>query len=300
MPETPCAGGRRLGERVGAPAALSLLGFATAFYELGTKSIWLDEAVSITYARGSMAELWQVASRSDPNMGLYYLLLHVWIRLFGESEAAVRSLSACCAGLAVGATTVLGTRLFGRRAGVLAGLLLALDGFFVEYAQTARAYTLVVLLVTLSSLWFVTELERPTRASAVGYVLASVLSVTAHYFAVFVLLVQLSTVLVLRKRAAFTRRWLTLGGLILVGVIPEAVFASRAGTQNISWISRPTFGQLVSLPASLTGGSGLLALVVPLPSVVSRSPSGCSLAAPERPGLGGWASSRPGCCFRSG
>ncbi len=243
-------------------AALTILAFAVASYRLGTKSFWLDEAVSADHARLGLSGLWKVISGGDPNMGLYYALLHFWVRIFGSGETAIRSLTVVLGGLAVPVTALLGQRLFGRAAGLVAGLLLALSPFFVQYEQTARSYALVVLLVALSSYFFVAELDRPSRWTRVGYVLASVLAIYAHYFAAYVLLVQLLTLLAVKRRAALTREWLTAGVAVAVMCAPEAVFAVRAGTGGISWISKPSLSSLVHLPAVIAGGSLLASVLI--------------------------------------
>ena len=208
-----------------------------------------------------MSGLWTVITSHDPNMGLYYVLLHFWTRVFGYSEAAVRSMTVVLAGFAVPVMYLLGRRLFGRRAGIIAALLLAMAPFFVQYEQTARSYALVVLLVLLSSYFFVGELEKPSRATLVAYVVASVLAVYAHYFAAFVLLVQALTLIAVRRRGAVTVAWLSAAGAIVALCIPAAVFAHRAGTSNISWIHTPGLGTLFHLPTDLAG-SRLLALAL--------------------------------------
>jgi mannosyltransferase len=230
-----------------------------ALHGLAAKSLDLDEAVSVEHARLGASGLWSVVSGGDPNMGLYYVVLDGWLRLFGDSETAVRSLTAISAGLAVPVVALLGIRLFGRVAGLVAGLLLALDAFHVQYAQSARAYGLVVLLVALSSYFFVAELQEPSRYHRVGYVLASSLAVYAHYFAAFVLLAQLLALVAVRRRAALTREWLTVGAAVLALCAPAAVLAMRARTGAISWIVEPDLGDLINLPVRLAGGSVPLA-----------------------------------------
>jgi hypothetical protein len=221
----------------------------------------LDEAVSANHARLGLRGLWTVISTSDPNMSLYYVLLHFWVRLFGSNEAAVRSMTVVLAGAAAPVMVLLGKRLFGRGVGLLAGLLLVLGPFFLQYEQTARSYALVVLLVELSSYFFVVTLEKTARAPLVGYVLSSALAVYAHYFAAYVLLVQLLTLLAVRRRGAFTREWLIAAGAVLVLCTPEVVFALHAGTKNVSWITTPTFGSLIRLPTALAGGHALAVLL---------------------------------------
>ena len=257
-------GCRRTGGVLGGPVlALTILGFALASYRLGTKGLWLDEAVSANHARLGLSGLWTVITSHDPNMGLYYVLLHFWTRVFGNSEAAVRSMTVALAGFAVPVMYLLGRRLFGRSAGLVAALLLAVAPFFVQFEQTARSYALVVLLVLLSSYFFVAELEKPSRATLVAYVLASVLAVYAHYFAALVLLVQALTLIAVRRRGAVTVAWLSAAGAIVALCIPAAVFAHRAGTSNISWIHTPGLGTLFHLPTDLAG-SRLLALALVL------------------------------------
>ena len=67
--------------------------FAGAFlrlYQLGAESLWYDEVVSVEFAgMGSPSEIVE-ATKKDNNFPPYYLLLHYWIALFGDSEFSVR------------------------------------------------------------------------------------------------------------------------------------------------------------------------------------------------------------------
>jgi 4-amino-4-deoxy-L-arabinose transferase-like glycosyltransferase len=240
---------------------LMLVGLVAAFYGIGTKGLWLDEAFSAKYAQLRFGGLWHVVSKTDPNMGGYYTLLHLWTGVFGHGEAAVRSLSAVAGCLAIPLAVVLGTRLFGRGAGLLAGLLLALNPFFVQYEQIARSYTLLVLLILASCLAFVTALENPTRGRLLAYVLASALSLYMHYFAALVLLVQFATLLVLAPAPGVRKRWAIAVAALIVLCVPELVFAARAGSQGVEWIGTPTFSDLVRLPSGLVGGTALAVLL---------------------------------------
>jgi mannosyltransferase len=159
------------------------------------------------------------------------------------------------AGLAVLVVALLGSRLFGRTAGLIAGLLLAVDAFFVQYAQTARSYALLVLLVALSSYFFVAELERPSRTTRALYVLSSVAAVYAHIFAVFVLIAHALTLVAMRRREAFTREWMTAAVAIAVLLAPAVALAGGAGTGAIDWIPKPRPSDLVDLPGWLAGHS---------------------------------------------
>src|SRR3954468_16100993 len=79
-------------------------------------AMWLDEAQSVSFASLPLTRI-PGALRQDGAPPLYYLLLHVWIRLFGDSDAAVRSLSVV---LSLAGMLVLGwvvSQWMGRRAG---------------------------------------------------------------------------------------------------------------------------------------------------------------------------------------
>jgi mannosyltransferase len=236
---------------------LTILAFGVAALHLGAKSLWLDEAESARFT-SSLTELRHTVTGGDPNMGLYHVLLYLWQQVFGSGEIALRSLSVLFGGLSVPVIVLLGTRLFGRPAGLLSGLLLALSPFFVHYEQTARAYPLLVLLVLLSSYFFVRQIEQPSRPALIAYVLASVLAIYAHYFAAFILLVQFLTLLAVKRRAALTKEWLVAAGAIGILCVPEAVFAHRKGTVSVGWIPVPSLNDLVDLPSDVAGSRLLL------------------------------------------
>lgn len=235
--------------------ALTILAFGVASFRLGAKSLWLDEGVSADHAQLGLSGLWQVVSRTDPNMGLYYVMLHLWVGVFGDADTSLRAMSVLLGGLAVPAVALLGRRLFDRASGLAAGLLLALAPFFVHYEQTARSYALVVTLTALSSYFFVVELERPSRRTRAAYVLVSALAIYAHYLAAFVVVVQAATLLAVRRRAAFSRGWTASGACLAVLCAPEIVFAARAGPGQIEWIPRPSITGLLHLPGDLAGGT---------------------------------------------
>src|SRR5688500_4077150 len=167
-----------------------------AFLFIGRKSFWGDEAFSVALAGSDWETLWHVLAERQANMGAYYLLLKGWTAVAGDGEAAARSLSALAAIAAAGVLYVLASRLFGRFVGLVGGVALALNAFLVRYAQEARGYTLVLLGATLASLAFVRLIEAPrSRRVWVAYVVVSTVSLYCHFFAAFVVIAHLATLL---------------------------------------------------------------------------------------------------------
>ena len=68
-------------------------------YRLGTPSIWFDEAFSVELARQPLPLLWHIIWGPEPNMELYYLLLHFWLGLtatfWSASNRVCRAFSLC-------------------------------------------------------------------------------------------------------------------------------------------------------------------------------------------------------------
>ena len=123
---------------------------------------------------------------------LHYVALHAWVRVFGHAEASVRLPSALAGVASVFVLYLLTKRLFGVGAALVAALLLAVAPYQIEYAQEARAYTLLVLMSLLSCLLFVRLLDtnHAERRRDVTYVLASAAALYSHLYAVFTLAAQ--------------------------------------------------------------------------------------------------------------
>ncbi len=81
---------------------------------------------------------------------LYAVSLNRWMTLFGDSDLALRSLSALFSLLSIGVVFAIAAYLFGVEAGLAAAFVQALSPFDVHYAQEARMYSLVVLMSALS------------------------------------------------------------------------------------------------------------------------------------------------------
>jgi mannosyltransferase len=242
-----------------AVCVLAAIALSLGFVDLGAKSLWLDEAIGVE--RAANQDLLS-ALFGGHNMGLYTVLLHFWIRMFGDSETAARSLSVCFAALCVPAVFLVGRRLFDRRTGLIAAVVLVPNAFLLSWAQQARSYTLLILLVTLSSYFFLGELEQPSWTNRLLYVVSSALAVDAHYFGAFVVAAQLLTVLVLRRRGAFTEEWLGVGVAIALLCLPEVHNMLRRGAEPLSWISRPRAVSLYRVSLDLAGGSRLVLAIL--------------------------------------
>ena len=163
-----------------------LVAAVLCFIALGRRSFWLDESVSVTAARLNWPAFVHWIHTGEGNMSLYHLVLFGWVRLFGSSEIAARSLSAIAGIASVGVLYLLAKHLAGVRVALWASLLLAVNPLFVRYAQEARGYSLCLLLVTLASYLFLRALSRPGWGNWIAYALVAGLSGYAQVFAMLV------------------------------------------------------------------------------------------------------------------
>ncbi len=251
--------------------ALTAVALTANLIGLGSKSLWLDEATSVGYAMlGPRIVLSDLVQR-DPNMALYYLLLSLWVKLFGSGEVAVRLPSALCAALTAPVTYLIGRRLFDRRSGVLAGLLTGAGAFVVSYGQTARGYTLLVLLLCLATLFLVMDIERPSRLTKAGYVLAAVLAFHVHFFAALVVAAHAIALVVITRTKALSAGYLGAGLAVAVLCAPILLLASRDSAVGLLWLRRPGVTALVRMFADWAGGDLVLLALLCAGSVVALS-----------------------------
>ena len=137
-------------------AAIMLLATVLRLPGLSERSLWLDESYSAWFAALPLHELWTDAPLYETHPPAYYTLLKGWIALFGDGEAALRSLSVA-ASVANVLLLALAGRLLGLerhvdRIALLGALLLALNPSVVVYAQEARPYALQMLTATCAIL----------------------------------------------------------------------------------------------------------------------------------------------------
>lgn len=163
---------------------------------LGSDSVWLDEAVSVDIAHeGPLGIARRAADETHPP--LYYTLLHFWMAVFGDSETAVRALSAAIGTTIVPVAFALGRELAGGAAGVGAAVLVAVSPIQVQYAQEARMYALLALTSGISFLALSRILRAPSKAWVVLYAAATAAMLYSHVYGLFLLAAQAAFVAVL-------------------------------------------------------------------------------------------------------
>lgn len=204
-----------------------VLGAALRVYQLGAESYWFDEIIMVHVTDQPTGDLLRQLFRSA-RAPLYPLLGHVWVQLFGTGEAATRSLSALCGALSIPLMYLVGEKLFSRKVGFIAALIMTLSAFHVYYSQEYRYYSLVMLLTLAAALFFIEALETGRLRPFLLFGLAGVALFYAHPLsaALFIGALGLFFLLLLVWKPAHRARlpaWLVSQALIVVGAAPTVL-----------------------------------------------------------------------------
>ncbi len=265
-------------------AVFSILALALAlrFYDLAGESLWYDEAYSVWTSAMDIVSLpllwrWQI------EFPLYYVLLHFWIKLFGQGEFAVRAFGALVGALTVIPMYHLGKALFGRRAGAIAAILLAVNPYHVWYSQEVRMYACAVLFTLVSVYAFWRLMHRGGWGWWVAHALVTGLTFHLHYYIGWMVLAENLFYIwwlwrgkggISRQRIWLKlRRWIIDQCVVLLLALPAfAVFLTKLLARNQwGWLAErygtPGLSDLVGLfvtyiLGSAFPGSSRLSLII--------------------------------------
>ena len=127
------------------PIAAAGLLAALSVHELGARSLWRDEIASVVFASSRLPGLIHSLATAEANWTVYYLLLHFWLK-GGLDEAWIRLFSVLFGVATILPIYVIGRRLGGQLAGVLAALVFAATPFVIRYDQEARGYSMTMFV----------------------------------------------------------------------------------------------------------------------------------------------------------
>ena len=260
-----------------------LCGLALFFnlYRIGGPGLWFDEVLSVARAWQPLPVLFRIISTTQPNMALYYVVLHFWLSVTGHAgipatEAVVRFPSAVFSAAGSLLLYFLARRFFGARIAFLAALLYVLNTLQLTYAQETRSYALQLLLVISSWYALCVLLSGGLAGSRTSawwliFVLSSTLAIYAQLFSGLVLAAQIGAVVLLcvvptawRAHARRQLRSLIVSCAWIGVMIVPLLCASRVGSKT-GWLPIPAPADLAHLLLIVSSQSRLfLLLAAPL------------------------------------
>jgi 4-amino-4-deoxy-L-arabinose transferase-like glycosyltransferase len=240
--------------------AILALAVGVRLYEIDY-SLDGDELFSVKLASQQFPEVIRVSLEDRPHPPLHNVLLHLWIKAFGMSEASVRALSVLFSAAFLATAYHFLCHLMARWLVLGLLLILALSPLFVYYGQQARPYALIALLASANLLAFVRIMDVPEDTKRVMMWAAScALLLYAQYLGIVVVAVQIAFALLSLPAG---RVWILRYGLAACALIVPWFAAAMGGAilsggeplPHISWIERPSPSDFLWFYVSIFGQS---------------------------------------------
>jgi 4-amino-4-deoxy-L-arabinose transferase-like glycosyltransferase len=246
-----------------------IIGALLRFHNLGGESLWVDEALSWLEAKDGLSNLIKFTD-IEQHPPLHSFALFVAIKLLGDSEWSLR-LPAAIFGVAnIVAVYWLGTLTFGRTAGLIGAVLLALSPFHIKYSQEARTYSLLALAATLYAATCFDYLRAPSLLRGAGVSLTGLALVYCHPYGLldWIAIAAAFATFALPSASPPLRSmlvWAAANIVIAAGFVPWALILARQAHGIAAqgfWIPAPTPEFVVQSLVELVGGRLLAGVIL--------------------------------------
>ncbi len=168
---------------------------------LRSASVFHDEAWSILCARLPIGEMVGLI-RADAGEPIYFLLLKMWIALFGTGEISCASLSLLFSLLNIGLVFAFARSMFGDRVGLVSALFFGFNWLEFHFSTYVRFYPILTTVSILSYFSFFLALTK--KRSIAWFALVSLIGFYTHSYYWFICFSQF-LVLLLFARADIPR-----------------------------------------------------------------------------------------------
>jgi hypothetical protein len=179
-----------------------VVGTGLRFFRLGARELSIDESLSWAEASGRrLKDVVRVQHRLDSGkFPIYELAQHGWMRVFGESEAALRALPALIGTLSIVLVFILGVEVMltvvrsddsdDRRIYMVAAicaLLFAVALPLVEIARQARMYSMTLAWILVQFIFLLRARRLGGLANYGGLTILSTMAVATNFTAILVI-----------------------------------------------------------------------------------------------------------------
>lgn len=214
-----------------------------------------DEVATADMAHRSVGQIWRAIQHIDGVFGPYYLLMHAWTKVFGDSVLSLRLPSILAMAAAVALTGELARRLFGPMTGLLAGGLICLIPNISRYAAEARPYALACMFSMFALLALY-------RRAWVGYA-AAIAALGLCSLVALAALAGHAAIVLIRARADLWRWCVAAAGpVVLLG--PLIWWGVHQRSTQLYWVPPMTIHEVYAFPARLFGTSQVAWLLIGL------------------------------------
>lgn len=222
------------------------IGIILRFKGLTFQSYWLDELFSV-YTSLPSRNFWEMynITINDVHPPLYQTILWLWYHIFGFTEFSGRSLSAFIGSLSIVALYHLGKVLFNKEVGLYAAIITSTNQFLIYYSQEARSNSLLLLLSSISYIYFLKILNNYNKKDFILYLFFTVALVYTHYFGLFLVATQVFVFIYYFIKDTMNRKSLVIMAsitsiILLVSLLPLLDQLISLSEREKIWMKEPT------------------------------------------------------------
>ncbi|MEB3181671.1 MAG: glycosyltransferase family 39 protein [Nostocaceae cyanobacterium] len=169
----------------------------------------------------------------EPHPPLFFISQHLWLRFFGNTEAAMRSLNVLFSIAAIGSAYGLGRVLLGHRGGLLLSALLAVNPFYLFHSLNLRMYAPLVFWGILSA-WSLLNLIFNSYKSKLLWNILLIISIASGLLTFYLYVywvIALAVLAIYLDRQHWLQHGLRLGAGVLL-TLPWGVWGTLKQLRN--------------------------------------------------------------------
>ena len=219
------------------------------------EGMWFDEMNTFLEAKMPFEQVLKVFFTSHIHTPLYYVILHFWMNIFGESDFTLRLLPVIFGTLIIPVVYLCGRELKCDKTALWAAFFTAINSLLIYYSQEMRFYSLTALFSALITLFILRINNNPSKTNITGLTLANAGLLYTHsisFIFVFFEFLIFGLYFALKKKNSFKPLFLS-GFFTIILYSPYLYFRFfklvSAGISNpgitTQWWSKFTFSKIL-------------------------------------------------------
>ena len=221
------------------PLILFCICFIWRFFHITDRDICLDEPFTIFQAQKSIYNIILLTIHGEPTPPLFMIMVHVWIKLFGFSALALRTLPLIFSSLTVIFIYRSVLKLTGVYAALISSALLLFSSMHFFFGLEIRTYSLMSLLTAIIYYLYIIWIQNP-KNKWIPYliVLANIGLLLSNYFGLLVIVNEGIILLFYFKNHLLRKKIVTVifATLILSSPILYLLFKQYLVSSKGTWV----------------------------------------------------------------
>ncbi|KYC52784.1 MAG: hypothetical protein AMQ22_00575 [Candidatus Methanofastidiosum methylothiophilum] len=161
---------------------LTIVALIIRIYNISYNSIWSDEEFTLTFSKQSFYDIFFGIIAGEFNPPIFFWIEHIVHLTIGiETEFKLRIASAIFGALTIPIFYLIGKEIYNEKGGLIISTLVTFSTFHIFYSQEARAYTLMLLFISLSTLYFIKIIKSENAVENKNWILFATFSALAFW-----------------------------------------------------------------------------------------------------------------------